>query len=303
MKFEVSYRSGTTHEVDLAAAVAVLGRDPHCDVVLNDSKCSRRHATVEDGPAGLVIRDAGSANGTYVNGRRVEEVQLKPGDTIRLGDVSLRVLGEVGDTVIVGPDDVEPAPASLAPASRQARPPRGEAAAGRPAPGADSAVARRGPAGAGAAAAAPAGRPLTVTFLAVVWALFVPVSVAAILYAASLLGSGPLAWAIGAALAVIVAGLSAAIALGLRAVAPWARHLQIAAASVGLIACPFTLASATVLLYMSRPEVRSTFEPRPGSPRAGAGPAEPTFALSILVMLVLGVVLSGLAVLLLRPVP
>jgi hypothetical protein len=102
---------------------------------------------------------------------------------------------------------------------------------------------------------------------------------------------------------VIAAGFGVALAVGLRSLAPWARHLQIAAAAVGLVACPLTLASATVLLYLSRPEVRATFEPRPGQPRpAGAGTAEPTFALSILVMLALGVGLGAVALLLLHPV-
>jgi hypothetical protein len=296
MRFEVSYRSGTTHLVDLAAVLAVLGRDPNCDIVLNDTKCSRRHATVEDGPEGLVIRDAGSANGTYVNGRRVEQAQLQPGDVIRLGDVSLKLLVEIGNTLVVAPEDVELQPlgplqvaleAKAAPAGAELRRPAGVVA--RP--------------DAERVAAAPAtGRPLTVTFLSVLWALFVPLSVAASLYAASQSGPGPLVWFAGATLAVIVAGLGSAMAIGLRALAPWARHLQIAAAAVGLLACPFTLASATVLLYMSRPEVRATFEPRPEASRAGTGSAEPTFALSILVMLALGIIFSAIAVLLLHPV-
>ena len=60
---------------------------------------------------------------------------------------------------------------------------------------------------------------------------------------------------------------------------PWARHLQIAAAVLGLLACPFTLASATVLLYLTRPEVKEAFEGgRRGARGPGAGSAEPTFA-------------------------
>ena len=72
----------------------------------------------------------------------------------------------------------------------------------------------------------------------------------------------------------------------------WARHLQIAAAGLGLLVCPFTFASATVLLYMLRPDVRATFEGR-GS---GAGAAEPTFALSLLGMLALGLAVTAGAV-------
>ncbi len=302
MKFEVSYRSGTTHQVDLPAVVAVLGRDPNCDIVLNDTKCSRRHATVEEGPEGLSIRDAGSANGTYVNGRRVEQSPLRPGDTIRLGDVSLKLLAEVGETVVVAPEDIELGPLGLpagrpGPARRRDAPRAGESRVD-PALG----TAKQASASRSAAPASPSGRPLTVTFLSVLWALFVPTAVASILYAASQLDLGAAAWFGGGLLAVIAAGFGIALAVGLRSLAPWARHLQVAAAAVGLLVCPFTLASATVLLYLSRPEVRATFEPRPGQPRPqGAGTAEPTFALSILVMLVLGAGLSAVAWLLFRP--
>ena len=115
MKLEISYRGGTTHEVELPGSVIVLGRDPGCDVVLNDSKCSRRHAVVEEGPEGVVVRDEGSANGIYVNGRRVEKASLQPGDTLRLGDVQLKLLAEVGETVIVAPDDFDLRTAAGAP--------------------------------------------------------------------------------------------------------------------------------------------------------------------------------------------
>ena len=107
-----------------------------------------------------------------------------------------------------------------------------------------------------------------------------------------------MAWTLGALASVVLAGLGTAMAVGLRALAPWARHLQIATAAIGLLACPFTLASATVLLYMARPEVKTAFEGNGrAAPRAGADDA--TFALSIVGMLVLGLALAAVAVLVL----
>ena len=50
------------------------------------------------------------------------------------------------------------------------------------------------------------------------------------------------------------------MAVGLRARAPWARHLQIVTAGVGLLVCPFTFASVTVLIYMLREDVKAAFE-------------------------------------------
>jgi len=128
----------------------------------------------------------------------------------------------------------------------------------------------------------------------------VPASVVACLLAAQRLGGGAVTWALGALASVVLAGLGIAMTVGLRALAPWARHLQIAAAAIGLLACPLTLASATVLLYLSRPEVKAAFEgDGRGAPRADHAAGDATFALSILGMLVLGLALAALAMLVL----
>jgi FHA domain len=292
IKFEISYRGGTTHEVELAGSVAVLGRDPACDVVLNDSKCSRRHAIVEDGPNGFVVRDLGSANGIYVNGRQVREGPLRPGDLLRLGDVHLKLLAEVGETIVVGPDDLGP---DLTERERPRAVSRRSEPAGLPRrPAVES---RRSEAEPRSIAASPR-RPTTVSVLVALWALFVPLSVGACLYAAHRLGGGALPWAGGALASLVLAALGTSMALGLRALAPWARHLQIAAAAAGLLACPLTLASATLLLYLTRPEVKAAFEAAPARP-PGDDPGDATFALSFVGMLVVGVALVAIAALVL----
>jgi hypothetical protein len=299
MRFEISYPGGETHEVELPGTVAVLGRDPGCDIVLNDAKCSRRHATVEEGPEGLLVRDSGSANGVYVNGRRVDQARLRPGDVVRLGDVQLKLLAEVGETVVMAPEDLD-----LRTAGGVARPPDvdlplRDTPVPPPAPRRPPGPAPRPPVEPRRPVARPR-RPVTVGVLSGLWALFVPTSVAACLLAAHRLGGGAVAWTLAALTGLVLAGLGTAMALGLRALAPWARHLQIATAALGLLACPVTLASATVLLYMTRPEVKAAFEGG-GRPSAGAGngAAEATFALSLVGMLVLGLALTAIAALLL----
>lgn len=69
----------------------VLGRGD-ANVVLKDAKVSRRHAEIElIGGYTPVLRDLTSANGTYVNGKRVEEsVELKDGDRVRVGDTVIK---------------------------------------------------------------------------------------------------------------------------------------------------------------------------------------------------------------------
>jgi hypothetical protein len=324
MRFEISYQGGTTHEVELPGHLCVVGRDPGCDIVLNDAKCSRRHAVIEETPEGVRVRDSGSANGIYVNGKKVESAPLRPGDTLRMGEVKLRLLPEIGETVIVGPEGINfdagvsvsgptqlggdtgeqpvpeappPAPPPAAPAPPAPAKPQQPRAGSQPRPAARPRPSPerepREP-----LRARPPARPATVSLLAGLWALFVPLAVAGVLVGAARLSAGVAGWVGAGVLAIALAGLGTAMALGLRALAPWARHLQIATAALGLLACPFTLAAATVLLYMTRPEVKAVFEGLPGE-RRGADSAEATFALSLIGMLVLGLALLAIAVLVL----
>ncbi|MEW5865413.1 MAG: FHA domain-containing protein [Bacillota bacterium] len=72
----------------------VLGRAAESDVVIDDPYVSARHAEVTRTGAGYKLRDLGSTNGTYVNGRRVlGERVLRPGDRVRLGDTILKFRG------------------------------------------------------------------------------------------------------------------------------------------------------------------------------------------------------------------
>jgi hypothetical protein len=70
---------------------AAIGRDPGNTVSLStDSTVSRRHAVIAPGDGGFVIRDEGSSNGTYVNGARVTEAPLRPGDELSIGGTRFR---------------------------------------------------------------------------------------------------------------------------------------------------------------------------------------------------------------------
>lgn len=72
-----------------------IGRSRECDVVLDDTGISRRHAELRPGLSGWEIQDLGSTNGVLVNGRAIVGAQpLELGDRIELG--TTEVLFELG---------------------------------------------------------------------------------------------------------------------------------------------------------------------------------------------------------------
>lgn len=62
-----------------------LGRSLDCEIVLTDQMCSRVHAIVTYQDGRWHIRDNGSLNGTFVNGRKADEAVLAPGSYVRVG--------------------------------------------------------------------------------------------------------------------------------------------------------------------------------------------------------------------------
>ena len=72
-------------DIDLKEGNLSVGRDPQCDVFLNDMTVSRLHATIEVTGEGCLIRDENSFNGVWVNDRTIEACALHPGDVIQIG--------------------------------------------------------------------------------------------------------------------------------------------------------------------------------------------------------------------------
>jgi hypothetical protein len=69
---------------------ARIGRSEDSEIVLVDPSVSRAHAVVEIRAGEPILRDVGSTNGTYVNGRRVRSQALRDGDELRFGDTKMR---------------------------------------------------------------------------------------------------------------------------------------------------------------------------------------------------------------------
>ncbi len=64
--------SGEKRFVPLGPGETTIGRSATCDLVLEGDGVSRNHAAITENGPGFEVRDAGSKNGTFVNGERVE---------------------------------------------------------------------------------------------------------------------------------------------------------------------------------------------------------------------------------------
>lgn len=84
-------------EIDLIDGTYVIGRDPGSNIFLNDITVSRRHCELILSPTKAALRDMGSLNGTYVNGNRIEEIELKSGDEVQIGKFKLLYIHKRGE--------------------------------------------------------------------------------------------------------------------------------------------------------------------------------------------------------------
>lgn len=71
-------------------ATTLVGRDPQSGLVLTDASVSFAHARIEDRGDAWAVVDLGSTNGTQVNGQRVIEAELAPGDRVTFGTTVVR---------------------------------------------------------------------------------------------------------------------------------------------------------------------------------------------------------------------
>ncbi|MDT3440805.1 MULTISPECIES: FHA domain-containing protein [unclassified Pseudofrankia] len=78
-------RDGQSRTHPLRMGRMSIGRGLSNDVVVNDLLASREHAELLVGRGGAQIVDLGSANGTFVNGQRIDRAVLSPGDVIAIG--------------------------------------------------------------------------------------------------------------------------------------------------------------------------------------------------------------------------
>ncbi|MEO5840695.1 MAG: FHA domain-containing protein [Acidimicrobiales bacterium] len=76
-------KGGSRYALD--GSVITAGRDTRSDIFLDDVTVSRRHAEVYRRGPKYFVRDVGSLNGTYVNRKQVDDVELHDGDELQIG--------------------------------------------------------------------------------------------------------------------------------------------------------------------------------------------------------------------------
>jgi len=97
-KLILSKADGLNQEFILNKSLVTLGRATTNDIVLVEGRVSRYHAQVRYTEDGVILSDLNSANGIWVNGQRIAETKLQPGDTFEISGCVLQYLAAAQDT-------------------------------------------------------------------------------------------------------------------------------------------------------------------------------------------------------------
>jgi hypothetical protein len=273
MLFEVTESEGVSREIELFGRRVTIGRDPTSDIILDDSRCSRLHAVIERSHQGMVLRDAGSRNGVFVNGRLVRRSPLRIGDEILIGNALIRMLADrkAGSTSSDhDPDDV----------LRPEQLPH---------------------AGASSIGLSNRRHPLTISLLTVAWWLIALSGVASLVYALTSATEGATSESTSRLVAItgglLLAVTGVVLGTALLARASWARSAHLLLCGAGLASCILTLPSAILIVYFLRPQSERIFdkaaarEKRPGGGMLPRG-VEVFFSLGLLLSAALSVGLA-----------
>jgi pSer/pThr/pTyr-binding forkhead associated (FHA) protein len=77
------------HPIPLESTLLTLGRGLANDIILEDTRVSRHHAQLRYKNRRFWVTDLNSTNGTFINGERISEADLRNGDVLSLGGLEL----------------------------------------------------------------------------------------------------------------------------------------------------------------------------------------------------------------------
>jgi pSer/pThr/pTyr-binding forkhead associated (FHA) protein len=81
-------KNGSRKDFSVSSNVTTIGRNSSCDLYIPLTPVSRKHCQLNRHQGALKVRDLGSRNGTYVNGERIDEAEIKAGDFIKVGPLT-----------------------------------------------------------------------------------------------------------------------------------------------------------------------------------------------------------------------
>ncbi len=86
-------RTGSKYPLDVDALT--VGRGPTATIAFpEDNFLSGTHCSFQATPSSVLLRDLNSSNGTFLHGRRITQSELRPGDVITAGSITIRLVVE-----------------------------------------------------------------------------------------------------------------------------------------------------------------------------------------------------------------
>ena len=81
----------------LTNQITRIGRNPESEILFDDITVSRSHAEISASKDGLIVRDLGSLNGTYINRQIVDSSPLVHGDELQVGKFHMILFSKADD--------------------------------------------------------------------------------------------------------------------------------------------------------------------------------------------------------------
>lgn len=99
VKLVMFREDGRRMDIPVQKALTTIGRDKECDIRIPLPEVSRKHVELLLSEVSLKVKDRSSANGTYVNNKRINEEKLAAGDHLIIGPVvfTVQIDGDPGD--------------------------------------------------------------------------------------------------------------------------------------------------------------------------------------------------------------
>jgi pSer/pThr/pTyr-binding forkhead associated (FHA) protein len=123
-KLIINVPGAPASEVELKPGANRIGRSLNTDCQIAHPSVSSAHCEIVDTDGAYVVKDLGSTNGTLLDGAPVQESPLQPGQTLRLGEVEIRLATGAAPAVRMRPVKPPPVSAAAAPAAPSLAPAR-----------------------------------------------------------------------------------------------------------------------------------------------------------------------------------